>query len=286
MKPQYQHDLMTSFMLWFDHTLLEKGEAYSNKTGQLYYMEDTRLPSDYKRFSSAYKQWVTDSSIVGDTNPEIPTGFMGSGRADNFIFDFENGSIIQTNSSGPGADAIITGTFAIKDFNIYMTNSSEEDLILETKFAKNSRYNLTQSGIKPYDQVIPAVFINSEFAQNEGYAFGGEDLTTNTIKAVVLAENSYQLDGVLSIFADTRHENISHIPFTGHPISEYGDIKTEFSSAYNYDTETAKYTSTNPYYISNVTVSKFSDRAKDQVPGDLIVGFIDFDVATARFPRA
>ena len=70
-----------------------------------------------------------------------------------------------------------------------MTNSSEEDLILETKFAKNSRYNLTQSGIKPYDQVVPAVFINSEFAQNEGYAFGGEDLTTNTIKAVVLAEN-------------------------------------------------------------------------------------------------
>ena len=40
MKPQYQHDLMTSFMLWFDHTLIEKGEAYSNKTGQLYYMED------------------------------------------------------------------------------------------------------------------------------------------------------------------------------------------------------------------------------------------------------
>jgi hypothetical protein len=282
MKPQYQHDLMTSFILWFDHTLLEKGEAYSNKTGQLYYVEDSRLPDTYRRFSSPYKQWVTDSSVDGDTTPIIPTGFMETGREGVFTIDFENGGIISTGTS-PASDEFITGTFAVKDFSIYMTNSSEEDLILESKFAKNSRYSLSESGIKPYDQVIPAVFINSEFAQNEGYAFGGEDLTTNTIKAVVLAENSYQLDGVLSIFADTRHLNIDHIPFTGHPVTEYGDLKT---NTYNYDTECAKYTSTNPYYIDNVTVSKFSDRAQDQVPGDLIVGFIDFDVSTARFPRA
>jgi hypothetical protein len=60
MKPQYQHDLMTSFMLWFDNHLLNKGEAYSNQTGQLYYFNDSRLPDGYKAYASSYKQWVTD----------------------------------------------------------------------------------------------------------------------------------------------------------------------------------------------------------------------------------
>jgi hypothetical protein len=59
MKPQYQHELMTSFMLWFDHELLQKGEAYSNQTGFLYYDEDSRLPSSYRAYSS-FQHLLTD----------------------------------------------------------------------------------------------------------------------------------------------------------------------------------------------------------------------------------
>ena len=83
---------MTSFMLWFDHELLQKGEAYSNQTGFLYYDDDSRLPSPYKAYASPYKQWVNDSSIFGDTNPVIPTSFNGYDRTDNIIFDFESGA--------------------------------------------------------------------------------------------------------------------------------------------------------------------------------------------------
>ena len=187
MKPQYQHHLMTSFMLWFDHTLLQKGQAYSNKTGQLFFMEDSRLPDSYKRFSSAYKQWVTDSSIVGDVNPVIPTGFRNTlagvdyDRAE-LAFDFENGGVIRTGASGPGDGAVITGEFAVKDFNIYLTNQTEEDIILDSKFSTNSRYNQTESGIQPYDQVVTAIFINTELMRIQGMALGGDDKTTNTIK--------------------------------------------------------------------------------------------------------
>ena len=282
MKPQYQHELMTSFFLWFDHELLQKGEAYSNKTGQLYYMEDDRLPSDYVRYSSPYKQWVTDSSITGESNPTIPTGFMGSGRNDDFIFDFENGSVIHTGSSSIGSDQTITGTFAVKDFNVYLSNSTEEDLIIEGKFKLNSRYgNSATTGIQPYDQVTPAIFLNVEFSRNEGFAFGGMDKTSSTIKAVVLADNEYQLDGVLSIFADSARKIVPKIPFTAHPGTEYGDVK---SGAYNYNTLKNSYSS-EPFFIDDVVVSKFSDRAQSSVPGDIKVGFIDFDISTQRFPR-
>ena len=282
MKPQYQHELMTSFMLWFDHELLQKGEAYSNQTGKLFYDDDSRLPNSYKAYASSYKQWVTDSSVNGVTNPVIPTSFNGSGRSDDIIFDFENGRIIETGGAF-GTTEVLTGTFAVKDFNVYLTNETEEDLIIENKFKLNSRYLQNPSGVNPYDQMVPAIFLNSEFMQNEAFAFGGEDKTVSIIKAVVLAETPYQLDGVLSIFADSARKTVSKVPFSGHPSTEYGDIK---GGSYNYTSLSSTYSSNNPYYIEDVTVSKFSDRAQNKIPGDLKVGFIDFEVSTYRFPRS
>jgi hypothetical protein len=299
MKPQYQHKVMTSFFLWFDNYLLQKGEAYSNKTGVLYSSNDTRLPSTYTRFASPYKQWVNDSSITGETNPIIPTGFnLGAGmqtRSEGgYSIDFENGSIINLDNEN-NTYTTVTGAFAVKDFNVYLTNETEEDLILESKFKKNSRYTNGEptTGVEPYDQMTPAIFINNETVSNVPFAFGGEDETRVSIKAVVLAENLYQLDGVLSIFADSRHKNITLIPFTGHPVSEFGDIKPSTegnggtNNLFNYTGMVHAYKANEePLYIENVTVSKFSDRAKEQTIGDLKIGFIDFDVYQRRFPRA
>ena len=290
MKPQYQHDLMTSFLLWFDHELLQEGEAYSNKTGTLFYFDDDRLPTSFLSLSSPYKQWVTDNSITGSINPIIANpstiSFSGiSAQRSSYIYDYENGRIIYTGLGSFNPDSRFTGTFAVKDFNVYLTNKTEEDLIIETKHIQNSRYSNLEptTGIKPYDQAVPAIFINSEIMRNEPFAFGGEDMTTNTIKAVVLAENDYQLDGVLSIFADTRYKTITKIPFTGHPMTEYGDFKGD---SYSYTDLRSTYQSANPYYIQDVTVSKFSNRSKDAIPGDVIVGFIDFEVQLSRFPRS
>ena len=36
MKAQFDNQVLSSFLLWFDHTLLNVGEAYHNTTGQFY----------------------------------------------------------------------------------------------------------------------------------------------------------------------------------------------------------------------------------------------------------
>ncbi len=118
MKEQFQHKLTTSFFLWFDNFLLTKGEAFSNKTGQLYYYEDPRLDSRYLAYGSPYKQWVTDSSISGAV---IPTGVSvvgssTSGRNNGVVFDFENGRAL---FSGDNTSMTVTGEFAVKDFSVY-----------------------------------------------------------------------------------------------------------------------------------------------------------------------
>ena len=78
-------------------------------------------------------------------------------------------------------------------------------------------------------------------------------------------------------------KSFTKISFTGHPSTEYGDVK---NGSYSYTSVANTYDGSNPYYIEDVTVSKFSERAQQQVPGEIKVGFIDFEVSTARFPRS
>ena len=139
MKVAYQHEVTTSFVMWFDHFLLSKGEAYRNITSSCYHQVDDRLP-DNTIFASPHKQWVTDSSIQG---AQIPEGIYDDGifvpRGTNGLkLDFENGRAIL--DSGFPASANITATFAIKDFNIYVTDQNEEDLIIESNLKINSRF--------------------------------------------------------------------------------------------------------------------------------------------------
>ena len=269
-------------MLWFDNYLLRKGQAFSNQTGRFYNYSDDRLDSRYKAFGSPYKQWVTDSSIVG---ANIPSGvFVNgsfSGRSNNLMLDFDNGRAL---ISGVANSASVSGSFAVKDFNIYFTNDGEEDLIVDRKFISNPRtYSASNSHIQPYDQVVPAIFISSQSMKNDPFAFGGEDTTKISMKAVILAENPYQLDGVLSIFADSNNEVIANIPFSGNPITEYGDIKNGYYSYQNLKTQNS---SNQLFFVEEVETSKLTDKARKSLANDLYIGFIDFEIHQQRMPRA
>lgn len=279
---QFQHRATTSFLLWFDNFLLRKGQAFSNQTGKLYNYADDRLDSRYKAFGSAYKQWVNDSSIVG---ANVPSGIWVNGsfvnRGNNLIIDFENGRVL---GSGISSTANVTGSFAVKDFNVYFTNDTEEDLLIDRKYSANPRvYSPSINYVDPYDQVVPAIFISSETMRNEPFAFGGEDTTKIGMKAIVIAENSYQLEGVLSIFADSRNEVVSNIPFSGNPTTEYGDVK---NGSYSYQQYKNTFDSVNPYFfIDDVVSSKLNDKARKSLMNDLHVGFIDFELYQQRYPR-
>ena len=279
MKEQFQHKLTTSFFLWFDNFLLTKGEAYSNKTGELFNYEDPRLDSRYVAYGSPYKQWVTDSSIDGATIPTgvsvVGSGF--SGRADGVVLDFDNGRAL---FSGDNANMSVTGEFAVKDFSVYLTNDTEDDLIVENKYVVNSRL---PSGpltyIQPYDDVVPAIFLSVAQAENEPFALGGMQKTKTQAKAVILAEDTYQLDGVISIFMDSVDEVIAAIPMSGYPIDELGDLK---DGSFNYTGLADTYEGVTKFCVEKVRTSKLSDRTRNVLANELYIGFIDFDIDQYR----
>jgi len=276
---QYSHKLTNSLFMWFDNFLLTKGQAYTNLTGTFFNYTDSRFNSSYKTYGSAYKQWVYDSSISGAT---IPSGVYVNGsfqsRNSGINIDFENGRVLST---GLSTTANITGSFAVKDFNIYFTNETEEDLIVEKQFEKNSRIiQEVENYIKPYSECIPAIFISVEGSENKGFALGGMEETTTRAKAVILAEDSYQLDGVLSIFNDSRNEVFPLLSISEHQYNEFNDLKTGY---YSYKELKNKYPNSPLLYINNARTSKLTDKARKSLANDVYVGFIDFEIQQHRY---
>lgn len=279
--PQYIHKLSSSFSLWLDHTLLKRGYAYTNKTGVFYNYSDARIPSTYKVFGSSDKQWIADSSITGAT---IPSGvFVNSsfsGRSNGIILDYDNGRIL---GSGLSTSAAVTGAYSVKDFNVYATNQDEEGLIVEkTKETTQQKIgtNISTTYLPPYKEKIPALFINTQTQENKPFALGGMDESVVNINVVVFANDPYQLDGVLGLFADTSDEVFKEIPFESYPYTEQGDIK---GGAYNYETLAAQ--SDSLFFIDEVTASKATDDLRRGLQTQLYVGFLDFKTASYRQPR-
>ena len=94
MKPQFDNQIMSSMLLWFDNKLLTKGEAYQNTTGQFYSVSDEYY--GYNTYASTYSQIVSDFSVAGASGI-IPTGlyagntFAEVGSNNLHAIDYNNG---------------------------------------------------------------------------------------------------------------------------------------------------------------------------------------------------
>jgi len=285
MKPNFSHDVLNSFFLWFDNYVMTKGEAYSTKTTKLYNYTDPRLGGNKKVFGSPYKQWAYDKNISGSIIPSgvtIDGVFTATGTSGLFI-DYDNGRITFTGNVPTGLD--ITGTYTVKELNTYVTDQPEDNLIIENKYVTNSRFTVTETYIPPYNPVTPAIFASIENTHNTAFAFGGEDETNCNIKLVAFCESLYQLDGLLSIFADSYNEVFSVVPMTKHPIGEFGEIKTGlYPTGYNYYNVSQQY-SDRTLFIYHVETSKIRDSVLKELNPTLHIGFLDFDIKTYRYPR-
>jgi len=277
MKPQFQHKLATSFMLWFENFLFKKSEAYSIQTGKFFHYVDDRTPALFETYGSSFKQMMYDSSL---SNVYIPTGLYINNNFIEFnnsnkIFDFENGRFI---SDQYATGALITGSFTIKDINIYYTNDTEEKIVINVQEKINQSVANKHEFYSPIEQKLPAIYLSNETMKNVPFAFGGMNETVTKAKAVVLANSSYDLDCILSIFGDSYTENIPFCDLQSHPLNEMGNLKTGY---YSYNDIKNKYLE--KIFVKDVNTSKLTDRVKQNLLKDLYIGFIDFDLSSYRY---
>lgn len=287
MKPQFDNKVMSSFFLWFDNKLLDKGEAFENVTGQFY--DASEEYQGFSTYASSYSQFVADASITGAT---IPTGvFVGENNLVNrgeggatglFDINYLDGKVYFSGDQ----TADITGSFAIKDFNVYLTNQPEDKILFETKYTERNKIDITPTGLEAGTKTYPVVYLKSMGSSNEPIAFGGQDQTTINIRAIVLAQSQFELDAVGSIFRDTQKTLVPLFEESEMPFNSFGGYKD--GDQFNFKDDTSSKGSTNSCFIEEVFVSNLErgvqSRIRDLNP-DIFTNIIDFELTKFRYPR-
>ncbi len=70
---QFPQLALQSFYQWFDHYLLENGQAYTNYASALY-PQTKSVPSGYNAYASPFRSFVWDSGVAGALIPDSVSG--------------------------------------------------------------------------------------------------------------------------------------------------------------------------------------------------------------------
>jgi hypothetical protein len=284
MKAQYSNKVMSSMLAFLDHKVLLKGEAYENY-GSLFYKTDTQLyEPTYETWAAPFKQMVCDESITGAnifTGINIDGDTAVSGGVGTSGIAFFNPLQGQVFFDSPATVTTASGNYAIKDFNTYLTSEAEEELLFSTKIHLRPRTNQTETGLAPETQTYPAIYIKDNGGSNKPWAFGGMDLTTVSVRAVVLADSAFRLDAVCSILKDTAHSHVCLLEPEDLPFNAAGGC----TGVYDYAAIAGSKSSF--FDIEDVFVSKYIENRADyqNLNKDVFSALVDFDLTNVRTPR-
>ena len=303
MDVQYENSLMSSLLLFVDNKVLKRGNAYTNHGGYLYPV--TNSYRDYDVLASPFKQLVCDVSVTGAVvmsgvyyDTSTPTSATFDGRVHNqhkFIkvgtsgfnaIDHSEGSVYfdSGNFVNPGSYRL-SGNYSVKDFNVYITQENEEDLLFEKQFFLKPKAAQTVTGLPPDAEPYPSIFLKSMSSSNEPFAFGGLDNTKVIARAIVLSDSAYKMDAVCSILRDTARDYVPLMTKEELPFMAHGGLS---GLEYNYDTLKAnKIASQSGVYITDVSVSKNVARSSDfkNLNTNVFTAFVDFEMEHPRYPR-
>lgn len=283
MKPQFENILMSSMILWFDHTLVKKGEAFSNHTSEFYPI--TNIFNGYYTYGAPFRNLIRDESITGAniiSGVYINSSFITTGQSGLVAINADQGQLyFDTDQSSH----TISGYYAVKDYGIYLTNENEEKILFETKFNLNPKTIENPTGLPINAQTYPAVYLKNNGGNNEPLAFGGLDTTNINVRAIVISDSIFSMDALTSIFKDVSRTYIPLIQPNEMPFNSLNGLK----SGYNYDLlTTGRAGSSNSVYIKNVYISKnVVNRSQYQdLNPEAISSFIDFELEIYRYPRS
>jgi hypothetical protein len=281
MKASYITNLMSSFYLWLDHEILTRGEAFINYSGKLYNSPDPNFPNN-SIYGSPFRQWVYDSSVP---NANISSGIFVNG---NFIdrgvsglkIDFNKGRAIL--NSGLNSNNV-TATYSFKEYNIYYTDEREEKLLFEKAYNVTPKVTQVTGALGYLDTPYPCIFIKHRMGENVPFAFGGEDSTETMVRCIVLASNSFSLDGLISILSDSARKVFPVLNPDDFPFNYFGDFK--LSNNFNYINLCKNQPSNSLVYIDKVTVSKLDEIDNAKINKKCVAALVDFELSDLRYPR-
>lgn len=274
MKAQLDNFATSSMMLFVDHALCKDGEGYTNYGSNLYSISN--LYNGYYTHALPFKQVVADTSIVGAnimSGVYINNSFVNPGQLLYGINPF-NGQIYLTGES----TEVISGNYAVKDFNIYLTSKTEQELLFETQTKIRPKTPQDVTGVPSNVETIPAIYIKNEGGRAKPFALGGIKDTKIYIRCIVLTDNLFNLDAACSILKSKNNNFLSLITNSDLNIGPLGTLP---SGSYNYDAIVSGKTRDDQLYIEDVNVSKVASFISNNLSysSNIYPAFIDFTLS-------
>jgi hypothetical protein len=281
MKASYITNLMSSFYLWLDHEILYKGEAFTNHSGKLYPSSDPNFFNN-SIYSAPFRQWIYDSSIP---NVNIPSGvFINNNYVSRGIsglnIDFNKGRVIMNNNINSDN---VTINYSFKEYNLYYTDEREEKLLFEKSYSITPKVTQITGALGYLDTPYPCIFIKHRRGENIPFAFGGEDSTETMVRCIILASNSFSLDGVISILSDSARKVFPVLSSNSFPFNYFGDFKS--GNYFNYKELCNNQAPSSLVYIDRVTVSKLDELENAKINKKCVAALVDFELSNIRNPR-
>jgi len=278
MKPQLDNILMSSMIMWIDNILLSKGEAYQNYNSKFYPI--TNIYNGFYSYGLPFKQIVSDSSISGAnilSGVYINNTFTSVGQNNLTGINPNLGQIYFTTNQNSNN---LSGIYSVKNFNIYLTNQPEEELLFETQYDIRPKISQNPTGLAIESITYPCIFLKNNGGTNEPFAFGGQDNTIMEVRAIVLADNMFNLDAVCSLLKDTARKYIPLINNT--PFNTFGAPTNGY---FNYNSLISNINvSVDGFYIEEVNISKIFANLNSK-NNRVFPAFIDFKLSNIRYPR-
>lgn len=287
--PQHQTLVMSSFALWLNNLLIQKG-GYIN-VGTKFYPTNI-VYSNYTTFSSPYKPIIFDTSYSG------PTTFTGVYFNNSFLtlhqsgyagIDYNRGNVYFTGSNTPSfVSATVSGSYSIPEYNVLFP-APDVGMIFEGKMNLRPKSSLNNpvSGLGQNDITYPVIFVRNEGNVNEPFTFGGTDLTTTSIGLYIFSDSQYSLDCVRSILVDQKTNYLSIIPTGDMPTNNINFLKN--GALFNYTgiaNLAGQIGSGTALYIKDVIITDFTRKGLfsevASLPTDVYFGVAEFEVCKAR----
>jgi hypothetical protein len=229
---QLDTKILSSFLLYLDHEIQAKGQAFQNVTSR-FYPSLSPISGTYV-YTSPYKPLCNDVSISGAnvlSGVYLGNQYVQVGQSGLSAINHYKGALYFTGQSVP-ANIPISGNTAIKEINIKITDKQDWKLLFETQYVYNNTNPVSSTTGLPLDtEVSPIVFIRYKGQENKPFGFSKLDNQTMYIRTVVVADTEFQKMGLTSIMKNMNYRTIPLVVST--PFDSLGNMT---GINYNYST--------------------------------------------------
>jgi len=267
-----------------DHNIQKNGVAWENVSSLFYDTQDNEF--GLFTYSNPYGTIVSDNSVGSNTfsGVYIDGVFTQTGQGSLVEINYNKGHLYFSADQGSN---VLSGDYAIPEYRVEITDKPDEEILFESKYFLRPKTYQVLKGLDTDAIPYPVIYIKPMGTQNEPFAFGGQDNTIMTVRAVILDESMWNLSNVTAFLVDKKDEAIHVFQEDELPYNSLGGV---INGNYNYDMAVSGKASDELMYVKDVG-SHLLNVNKEEFGGDLQETFnntpiynavVDFEIHKVR----